>query len=81
MSMMPLFQVKPMTKLQLELWGLDYFDLFLIHFPVALEYVDPAHRFPPEWWGDDKKSVTLGELSDWLSHFRILKKLFLAFPR
>lgn len=46
---------KSITKMQLGLWGIDYFDLFLIHFPVALEYVDPAHRYPPEWWGDDKK--------------------------
>lgn len=47
--------------MQLKLWGLDYFDLFLIHFPIALQYVDPSHRYPPEWWGDDGKSVTLGE--------------------
>jgi hypothetical protein len=45
--------------MQLNLWGLDYFDLFLVHFPVALAYVDPKHRYPPEWWGDDKKSVNL----------------------
>jgi len=45
--------------MQLELWGLEYFDLFLVHFPIALEYVDPNHRYPPEWWGDDKKSVNL----------------------
>lgn len=41
--------------MQLELWGIDYFDLFLIHFPIALQYVDPAHRYPPEWFGDDGK--------------------------
>jgi len=51
--------VKAATKMQLELWGLEYFDLFLVHFPIALEYVDPNHRYPPEWWGDDKKSVNL----------------------
>jgi hypothetical protein len=45
--------------MQLDLWGLEYFDLFLVHFPIALEYVDPNHRYPPEWWGDDKKSVNL----------------------
>jgi D-xylose reductase len=45
--------------MQLELWGLDYFDLFLVHFPIALAYVDPKHRYPPEWWGDDGKSVSL----------------------
>ncbi|PAV22092.1 Aldo keto reductase [Pyrrhoderma noxium] len=46
---------KALAKHQLQLWGIDYFDLFLVHFPIALEYVDPNHRYPPEWWGDDKK--------------------------
>jgi len=50
--------VKKIAKMQLELWGIDYFDLFLIHFPIALKYVDPAHRYPPEWFGDDGKVYT-----------------------
>jgi len=50
-----LCQVKGATKMQLDLWGLDYFDLFLVHFPIALAYVEPEHRYPPEWWGDDGK--------------------------
>jgi len=47
--------------MQLDLWGpgVGYFDLFLIHFPIALEYIDPATKYPPEWWGVDGKSVTL----------------------
>jgi len=52
--------VKPMAKKQLGLWGLDYFDLFLVHFPISLQYVDPAERYPPEWWDATKKVVTLG---------------------
>lgn len=44
---------------QLEDWGLDYFDLYLIHFPIALQYVDPSDRYPSEWYGDDGK-VHLG---------------------
>jgi len=47
--------VKKLAKKQLNDWGVSYFDLFLIHFPIALEYVDPEHRYPPEWFGDDKK--------------------------
>jgi len=47
--------VKVLAKKQLALWGLDYFDLFLVHFPISLKYVDPAHRYPPEWFGDDGK--------------------------
>ncbi|KAG6854524.1 hypothetical protein C0991_005436 [Blastosporella zonata] len=44
--------VKSITKKQLGLWGIDYFDLFLIHFPISLQYVDPDHRYPPEWFDD-----------------------------
>jgi D-xylose reductase len=29
--------------------GLDYLDLYLVHFPVALEYVPIETRYPPEW--------------------------------
>jgi D-xylose reductase len=46
-------RAKEMAKYQLGLWGLDYFDLFLVHFPIALAYVDPKERFPPGWTGDD----------------------------
>lgn len=41
--------VEPIARKQLADWGVDYFDLYLIHFPVALEYVDPAVRYPPGW--------------------------------
>ncbi|KAJ3725587.1 NADP-dependent oxidoreductase domain-containing protein [Lentinula guzmanii] len=54
--------VNKIAKKQLDLWGLDHFDLFLIHFPIALQYVDPSHRYPPEWWGDDGKTVTLANV-------------------
>jgi diketogulonate reductase-like aldo/keto reductase len=36
-----------MGRRQNEAWGLGYIDLFLIHFPVALEYIDPAVREYP----------------------------------
>jgi D-xylose reductase len=42
-------QVEPITRRQLADWQIDYFDLFLIHFPAALEYVDPEKRFVPGW--------------------------------
>ncbi|KAI0151692.1 NADP-dependent oxidoreductase domain-containing protein [Xylariaceae sp. FL1272] len=38
-------------------WGLDYFDLYLIHFPGALQYVDPAERYPPGWHADGKSKI------------------------
>jgi D-xylose reductase len=32
--------------------GLDYLDLYLIHFPISLKFVDFAERYPPEWFHD-----------------------------
>ena len=43
------------AKKQLDLWKIDYFDLYLVHFPIALEYVEPSKKYPPEWWGLDGK--------------------------
>jgi len=47
--------VEPIARQQLKWWGLDYFDLFLIHFPVALKYVDYTKHYPTAWTykGDD----------------------------
>lgn len=47
--------------------GLDYLDLYLIHFPIALEYVPIEVRYPPEWIYDPQNpsmklaNVTLEE--------------------
>ncbi|KKA26228.1 hypothetical protein TD95_000030 [Thielaviopsis punctulata] len=46
-------RVEPIVRKQLADWGIDYFDLYLIHFPVALAWVDPAVRYPPGWHYDD----------------------------
>ncbi|KIX03483.1 uncharacterized protein Z518_07036 [Rhinocladiella mackenziei CBS 650.93] len=43
------YHVEQLCKRQLADWGLDYFDLYLIHFPLPLQYVDPAERYPPGW--------------------------------
>lgn len=50
-------KVEPICRKQLEDWGVDYFDLFLIHFPIALEYVDPSVRYPPGWYYDGEKEI------------------------
>ncbi|KFA65603.1 hypothetical protein S40285_04352 [Stachybotrys chlorohalonatus IBT 40285] len=50
-------KVEPITRRQLADWQIDYFDLFLIHFPVALEYVDPSVRYPPGWFYDGESEV------------------------
>ena len=38
--------------------GVDYLDLYLIHFPIALKYVplDDKHPYPPEWMTSDSPS-------------------------
>lgn len=37
--------------------GLDYLDLYLVHFPIALEYVPFDKMYPPGWTGG-KDSMT-----------------------
>lgn len=36
---------------------LDYVDLYLIHFPISLKFVDPEVRYPPEWIYDPSVNV------------------------
>ena len=33
----------------LEDLGLDYLDLYFIHFPISLKFVPFDVRYPPEW--------------------------------
>lgn len=54
-------RVEPIVKKQLADWGIDYFDLYLVHFPVALEYVDPSVRYPPGWFYDGKSEIRPGK--------------------
>ena len=50
-------RVEPICKKQLQDWGIDYFDLFIMHFPVSLKYVDPSVRYPPGFTYDGKNVV------------------------
>ncbi|KAK3711250.1 D-xylose reductase [Vermiconidia calcicola] len=50
-------KVMPICKKQLGDWGLDYFDLYIIHFPIALKYVDPSVRYPPGFFYEGDKIV------------------------
>ena len=34
--------------------GLEYLDLYLIHFPISLKFVPFEERYPPEWVHDPK---------------------------
>ena len=29
--------------------GVNYLDLYLIHFPISLKFVPNETRYPPEW--------------------------------
>jgi D-xylose reductase len=44
--------VRPAIERSLADLGLDYLDLYLIHFPITLQYVDPGLRYPPGWFYD-----------------------------
>ena len=51
-------RVEPICAKQLQDWGIDYFDLYIVHFPVALKYVDPSVRYPPGFFYEGDKVVT-----------------------
>ena len=41
--------VLPACEKSLRDLGIDYLNLYLIHFPISLQYVDFDTRYPPEW--------------------------------
>lgn len=44
--------VRPALERTLRDLRLDYLDLYLIHFPIAQEFVPFERRYPPEWFFD-----------------------------
>ena len=41
--------VRPALQRTLDDLGLEYLDLYMIHFPIALEYIPFEQRYPPGW--------------------------------
>jgi D-xylose reductase len=44
--------VRPACEKTLADLGLDYLDLYLIHFPISLRHVPIDERYPAEWFAD-----------------------------
>lgn len=47
--------VRPAVERTLRDLGLDYIDLYLIHFPIAQGFVPFEERYPPGWSADPKQ--------------------------
>ena len=56
--------MRPACKKTLDDLGLDYLDLYLIHFPISLKYVPFDKRYPPEWFHDPDVEDPKMELID-----------------
>lgn len=46
-----------MAKKQNEKWWLGHIDLYLIHFPTALKYIDPSFLEFPAWWTNKERTT------------------------
>ncbi|KDQ51632.1 hypothetical protein JAAARDRAFT_40859 [Jaapia argillacea MUCL 33604] len=49
--------VRAAVKKSLADWGVDYFDIYYMHFPISLEFVPFETRYPPGWFFDGKSQV------------------------
>ena len=56
--------VEPAIRRTLSDLGVEYLDLYLIHFPISLRYVPFDERYPPEWLFDPEASPARMEFED-----------------
>lgn len=50
--------VGPACVKSLKDLGLDYLDMYMIHFPISLKFVPFEKRYPPEWIHDSENEAT-----------------------
>nr|CAG8441403.1 8957_t:CDS:2 [Entrophospora candida] len=53
--------VRPALERTLNDLKVKYLDLYLIHNPVSLKYVDPKERYPANWFYDNENKICLQE--------------------
>jgi len=56
--------------------GLDYLDLYLIHFPISLAFVPFSERYPPEWMApgaDGMKFAKVPVSSTWAAMEKLVE--------
>jgi D-xylose reductase len=56
--------VEPAIRRTLSDLGLEYLDLYLIHFPISLRFVPFEERYPPEWLFDPEAESPRMEFED-----------------
>ncbi|KAI8393483.1 4-dihydromethyltrisporate dehydrogenase [Radiomyces spectabilis] len=67
--------VRSAAEKQLKDWNLEYFDLYLVHFPVPLKYVDPKDKYPPSWYQPNNEDSLEFERSPMHETWREMEKL------
>jgi diketogulonate reductase-like aldo/keto reductase len=56
--------VEPAIRRTLSDLGVDYLDLYLVHFPIPLRFVPFEERYPPEWLFDPDATPARMEFED-----------------